>query len=61
MTKACMSIPEFLHWGNLSRTKFYSEVKEGRIKMRKVGRKSVVTIRDAEEWLANLPEANRAE
>lgn len=55
--KGAMSVEEFLHWASLGRTKFYQEVKDGRIKIRKIGRKSVVTLADAEAWLSALPEA----
>jgi len=55
-----MTVNEFLHWSSIGRTRFYEEVKIGRLKLRKIGRKSVVSIVDAEEWLANLPEAENA-
>lgn len=55
--KGAMSVEEFLHWASIGRTKFYQEVNEGRLKLRKIGRKSVITNADAEAWLNNLPEA----
>lgn len=56
-SKGAFSVEEFLHWASIGRTKFYDEVKSGRLKLRKIGRKSVITISDAHDWLDNLPEA----
>ncbi len=56
-TKAAMTVDEFCGWASIGRSKFYQEVNEGRIKLRKIGRKSIVTVNDADAWLANLPEA----
>jgi len=56
-TKGAMSVDEFLHWASIGRNKFYDEVNSKRLKMRKIGRKSVVTMHDAMEWLNALPEA----
>ena len=55
--KGAFSVEEFLHWASIGRTKFYEEVNEGRLKLRKIGRKSVITITDAQAWLDSLPEA----
>lgn len=56
-TKAALTVDEFCGWANIGRSKFYQEVNEGRIKLRKVGRKSIVTLSDANAWLEDLPEA----
>jgi len=55
--KGAMSINEFLEWSSISRSKFYQEVKEGKLRIRKIGRKSIVTTTDAETWLSNLPDS----
>lgn len=52
-----LTVDEFCGWARIGRSKFYSEVHEGRLKIRKIGRKSVVTMADAETWLASLPES----
>jgi len=49
------TIAEFLHRYGIGRTRFYEEVAAGRLRLRKLGKKSLVTIDDAEKWLANLP------
>lgn len=53
-----MSVGEFCRWSCISRTKLYSEVKAGRLELRKVGTKSVILRSDAEAWLRNLPTAS---
>ena len=51
------TVNAFCEWASIGRSKFYQEVQEGRLRLRKIGRKSVVTVADAEAWLASLPEA----
>lgn len=51
------TVNAFCDWASIGRSKFYQEVQEGRLKLHKVGRKSVVTLASAEAWIANLPEA----
>ena len=50
-----MTVDEFCSWASIGRSKFYQEVAEGRITIRKIGRKSVVTLTDAITWLDSLP------
>jgi hypothetical protein len=52
-----MSIAQFCFWASIGRTKLYSEVRAGRIKLRKIGTKSVVIRSDGENWLRSLPTA----
>lgn len=51
------TVKQFCDWASIGRSTFYKEVQNGRIKLRKIGRKSVVTAADAEAWLNRLPEA----
>lgn len=55
--KGAYSVTEFMAWASIGRTKFYQEVNAGRLKIRKIGSKTVVTAFDAEAWLNSLPEA----
>ncbi len=55
--RGAMTVDEFCGWASIGRSKFYQEVNEGRIKLRKIGRKSIVTFSDANAWLESLPEA----
>ncbi|MER8845778.1 DNA-binding protein [Mesorhizobium australicum] len=54
-TRGAMSVAEFQHWASIGRSKLYQEISAGRLQVRKIGRKTVVTMREAEAWLANLP------
>ena len=49
------TISEFLQRYGIGRTRFYEEVAEGRLRLRKLGKKSLVTVDDAEAWLNSLP------
>jgi hypothetical protein len=42
--RGAMTVDEFCSWASIGRSKFYQEVAEGRITIRKIGRKSVVTL-----------------
>ncbi|MEP1441601.1 MAG: helix-turn-helix domain-containing protein [Hyphomicrobiales bacterium] len=53
-----ITVKDFLDWARISRTTFYKEVKEGRIPLKKVGKRSLVLRRDAEAWLDSLPDAS---
>ena len=55
--KGAYSVNEFMAWASIGRSKFYQEVNEGRLKIRKIGAKTVVTATDANAWLNSLPEA----
>jgi predicted DNA-binding transcriptional regulator AlpA len=56
-SRGALTVAEFCNWAAIGRSSFYREVKEGRITLRKLGRKSVVTMADAEAWLNSLPVA----
>jgi hypothetical protein len=50
-----MSIAEFCEQYGPGRTSAYEEIKSGRLRARKIGKRTVITTDDAEEWLQNLP------
>jgi hypothetical protein len=50
-----MSVDEFCRWACIGKTKAYAEVKAGRLRLRKIGAKSIVLRADAEAWLRELP------
>ena len=50
-----MSIAEFCERYGLGRTKTYEELKCGRLRGRKIGRRTIITEDDAEDWLRHLP------
>jgi len=53
--RGAMSVNEFLAWASIGRSKFYEEVNSQRLAIRKVGRKTLVTMADAQAWLDSLP------
>jgi hypothetical protein len=48
-------IAEFCRRYGLGRTRAYEEIASGRLRVRKCGRKTLIALDDAEQWLANLP------
>ena len=55
-----LSVRSFCESVGIGRTRFYQEVKAGRLRVRKVGRRTIVTADDAEEWLSRLPGLHEA-
>ena len=53
--RGAMSVNEFLAWASIGRSKFYEEVGSKRLRIRKVGRKTLVAMADAQAWLEALP------
>ena len=54
-SERAISIEEFCRRYSLGRTKVYEEIKLGRLRARKIGRRTIVTQDDAENWLQHLP------
>ena len=50
-----LSIREFSQVYGPGRTRVYEELKSGRLRGRKVGRRTIITQDDAEDWLRRLP------
>jgi excisionase family DNA binding protein len=50
-----MSIAEFCERYGTGRTKTYEELKSGRLRARKIGKRTIITEDDAEDWLLRLP------
>ena len=53
---AAMTIKQFMSWAQISHTKTYDEIRNGRLKAVKVGKRTLIKRVDAEAWLENLPE-----
>jgi hypothetical protein len=53
-----MSIAVFCERYGPGRTKAYEELKSGRLRGRKLGKRTIITEDDAEEWLRHLPTIN---
>jgi hypothetical protein len=48
-------VPAFCAWAHICRTRAFAELRAGRLKARRVGKKSLITIEDARAGLAALP------
>jgi len=57
--KRLLTVPEATFGYGISRSKFYEEVAAGRIRLRKCGRRTLVSSDDMEAWAAELPVVNR--
>ena len=52
-TPLAVSIPEAARLGGVGRSTIYSEISKGNLKIRKVGRRTIVAMDDLREWLAS--------
>jgi excisionase family DNA binding protein len=46
-------IPEAARLGGVGRSTIYAEIKQGNLKIRKVGRRTIVAMDDLKTWLAS--------
>jgi excisionase family DNA binding protein len=53
--RRAFSIKEFCRRFGVGRTTVYEEIKLGRLRARKIGRRTIILEDDAEEWLRRLP------
>jgi excisionase family DNA binding protein len=56
--KKAYDIPSFCRAYSIGRTRVYQEIKEGRLKSVKSGRRSLIPTYAAEEWLRSLPHSS---
>lgn len=54
--KIAYRIDEFCEAFGVGRTKVFDEIKDGRLKVRKAGRMTLIRAEDARAWLDALPE-----
>jgi excisionase family DNA binding protein len=54
-----MSIVEFAATYGIGRTTAYEELRSGRLRGRKIGKRTIITAEDAEAWLRCLPVIGR--
>lgn len=53
--QGAMSIARFSEEYAIGRTKTYEELKSGRLRGRKIGKRTIISQHDAEAWLQGLP------
>ena len=58
MDKILLTVPEFLRQYAISRTSFYSQVKQGKLRLLKRGRRSLIAKADADAWLEALRQSS---
>ena len=58
--KRAYRIEEFCNRFGVGRTKVYEELKLGRLRGRKIGRRTIIAEDDAESWLRRLPSMKMA-
>ncbi|TXM71677.1 hypothetical protein FV226_14290 [Methylobacterium sp. WL12] len=54
-SKGAFSLKEFLHWSGIGRTKTLEEITGGRLRAVKVGRRLLIPVEAAQDWLAAQP------
>lgn len=50
-----VGIPQALELTSLSRSRLYAEIREGRLKACKSGRRTLIAMSELSRWLAALP------
>lgn len=53
--RGAISVKDFCHWAGIGRTMAYEQIALGRIPVRKVGRRTIILVVDAQRWLESLP------
>ena len=53
--QGAMSVEAFCRWASIGRTVAYREIAEGRLHVRKLGRRTLIPVAEAERWLTALP------
>jgi len=59
-TRGVSTIKEFAKRNHLCRSSVYEESKRGRLKISKVGSRSLIFVEDEEAWRASLPTVHKA-
>jgi predicted DNA-binding transcriptional regulator AlpA len=54
--RGALAVREFCEHYGICRQTFYDEIRRGRLRPRKLGKKTVVLKADADAWSASLPE-----
>jgi hypothetical protein len=55
-----LSINEFSQAYGIGRSKVYDELNSGRLRARKIGKRTIIAEVDAEDWWRNLPTVEEA-
>lgn len=55
--KMAYTLPELVYESGVGRSKIYQEIAAGRLKVRKLGKRTIALHDDAMSWLQSLPAA----
>lgn len=55
IASAALTVDAFCRQYGVGRTAFYEEVKAGRLKPVKLGRRTLIPTKEADRWLSELP------
>jgi len=58
MDKSALTVSDVAREGSISKRQVYRLLKEGKLKARKSGRKTLILSQDFRAWLASLPVAD---
>lgn len=58
-TKDALSPADVCRSYSIGKTQLYAEIKAGRIKARKLGRRTLIAAADAQAWFDSLPSSKR--
>ena len=50
------SVPEAARAASIGTTKLRNEIRAGRLRARKIGKRTIITAQDLEDWAAALPD-----
>jgi predicted site-specific integrase-resolvase len=51
----CFSLEEFCFRNGIGRTTAYKEIKEGRLRPRKVGKRTLISLEEEARWFGSSP------
>lgn len=55
IVKIALTVADFCSHYSICRTTFYAEVKAGRLRVLKAGKRTLIAASEAQRWLDNLP------
>ena len=53
--RGALSVAQFCSWASIGRTIAYQEIAMGKLRARKVGRRTLIPFAEAQRWLDALP------
>jgi hypothetical protein len=51
----CLSLDEFCFRNGIGRTTAYMEIKEGRVRAKKVGKRTLISLEEEARWFGGAP------